>query len=82
MVRIVKVRRRGRTTISAKNQITLPVDALEAAGLKAGDRLRAETTAPGEITLVREDDPLDRFAGALTGSYPKGFLDDIRREWA
>jgi bifunctional DNA-binding transcriptional regulator/antitoxin component of YhaV-PrlF toxin-antitoxin module len=78
----VKVRRRGRTTISGKNQVTLPVDALEGAGLKVGDRLRAQATGPGEITLVREDDPLDRFAGALTGTYPDGYLDDLRREWA
>jgi bifunctional DNA-binding transcriptional regulator/antitoxin component of YhaV-PrlF toxin-antitoxin module len=78
----VKVRRRGRTTISAKNQVTLPIDALEGAGLKVGDRLRAQVTGPGQITLLREEDPLDRFAGALTGDYPKGYLDDLRREWA
>jgi bifunctional DNA-binding transcriptional regulator/antitoxin component of YhaV-PrlF toxin-antitoxin module len=82
MERTVKVRRRGRTTISAKNQVTLPVDALEGAGLKVGDRLRAQVIGPGQITLLREEDPLDRFAGALTGDYPMGYLDDLRREWA
>lgn len=72
---------RGRTRISAKNQVTLPVDALAGAGLKIGDRLRADVSGPGKITLVREDDPLERFAGALSDAYPDGYLDDLRREW-
>jgi bifunctional DNA-binding transcriptional regulator/antitoxin component of YhaV-PrlF toxin-antitoxin module len=65
-----------------KNQVTLPVEALARAGLKVGDLLRAEVSGPGEITLVREDDPLRRFAGTLTGIYPDGYLEDLRREWA
>jgi bifunctional DNA-binding transcriptional regulator/antitoxin component of YhaV-PrlF toxin-antitoxin module len=74
-------RRRGRTRISGKHQVTIPVDALAGAGLKVGDRLRAEASGPGQITLIREDDPLDRFAGVLTGVYPNDYLDDLRREW-
>ncbi len=65
-----------------KNQVTLPVEALARAGLKAGDRLRADVSGAGRITLVREDDPIERFAGALTGTYPSGYLDDLRREWS
>ena len=83
MLEEVKPRRhRGRTTISAKNQVTIPVGALAGAGLKVGDRLRADVSGPGRITFVREDDPLQQFAGALTGMYPAGYLDDLRREWA
>jgi bifunctional DNA-binding transcriptional regulator/antitoxin component of YhaV-PrlF toxin-antitoxin module len=74
-------RRRGRTRISSKHQVTLPVDALAGAGLKVGDRLRADVSGPGQITLVREDDPMEQFAGALTGVYPEGYLDNLRREW-
>jgi bifunctional DNA-binding transcriptional regulator/antitoxin component of YhaV-PrlF toxin-antitoxin module len=74
--------RRGRTTISAKNQVTLPVDALARAGLRVGDRLRADVAGPGRIILVREEDPVERFAGALSGAYPDGYLDELRREWA
>ena len=74
-------RRRGRTRISGKHQVTIPVDALAGAGLKVGDRLRADVRGPGQIILVREDDPLEQFAGALTGVYPEGYLDDLRREW-
>jgi len=74
-------RRRGRTRISGKHQVTIPVEALARAGLKVGDRLRADVSGPGQITLVREDNPIDQFAGALTGVYPEGYLDDLRREW-
>jgi bifunctional DNA-binding transcriptional regulator/antitoxin component of YhaV-PrlF toxin-antitoxin module len=82
MQREVKVRRRrGTTRISSKNQVTLPTDALDRAGVRAGERMRAEVRAPGEITLVRLTDPIDEFAGALTGAYPDGYLDQLRREW-
>jgi bifunctional DNA-binding transcriptional regulator/antitoxin component of YhaV-PrlF toxin-antitoxin module len=67
--------------VSAKHQVTIPIDALAQAGLRTGDRLRAEVRGPGEIVLVREIDPLMRFAGALTDVYPIGELDELRREW-
>jgi bifunctional DNA-binding transcriptional regulator/antitoxin component of YhaV-PrlF toxin-antitoxin module len=74
-------RRRGRTRISAKHQVTIPVDALAAAGLQTGDRLRVELGGPGRITFVREEDPIDRHAGTLTGVYRPGELEELRREW-
>ena len=79
--RVKTGRRRGYTHVSAKHQVTIPMDALAQAGLRAGDRLRAEVRGPGEIALVREDDPLTRFAGALTDVYPTGYLDELRLEW-
>jgi len=81
MEEVKHVRQRGRTRISGKHQVTIPVDALTAAGLKIGDRLRADVSGPGRITLVREEDPIERFAGALTGVYPDEYLEDLRREW-
>ncbi|HUG29205.1 MAG TPA: AbrB/MazE/SpoVT family DNA-binding domain-containing protein [Candidatus Limnocylindria bacterium] len=67
--------------ISSKNQLTLPVDALGGAGLRAGDRLRVEVRGPGELMLVREADPIDDHAGKLTGIYGPGYLDELRSEW-
>lgn len=78
----VKKRRRGHTRVSAKHQVTLPVDALEGAGIHTGDVLRAEVRGPGEVVLVREADPIERFAGSLTGVFAPGELDELRDEWA
>jgi bifunctional DNA-binding transcriptional regulator/antitoxin component of YhaV-PrlF toxin-antitoxin module len=71
----------GRSRISRKNQVTLPIAALDAAGLKAGDHVRVEVTGPGELALVRELDPVTAFAGSLAGVYPAGYLDRLRDEW-
>ena len=79
--RVKTDRRRGYTRVSAKNQVTIPQDALVRAGLKVGDRLRAKVGRPGELILVREEDPVDRFAGALTGAFAPDELDELRREW-
>lgn len=74
-------RERGTTRISAKNQITIPIHALRSAGLKPGDHLRVDRVQPGRIVLVRTDDLIRRYAGILTGVYPKGYLKRLRREW-
>ncbi len=79
--RVKTTRRRGYTRVSAKHQVTIPMDALAQAGLRAGDRLRAEARGPGEVVLVREDDPIERYAGSLTGVYADGYLDELRGEW-
>lgn len=74
-------RARGRTRISSKNQVTLPVDALARAGLGPGDVLVVTGSQPGEIVLRLLDDPIDRHAGALTGVWSADFLDELRDEW-
>ncbi len=67
--------------ISAKHQVTIPIGAVKAAGLRTGDRMRAEARGRGRVLLVREDDPVARHAGALTGAYRRGELDELRDEW-
>ena len=70
------------SVISRKNQVTLPVDALRAAGLEPGDDLRVEVAGPGRLELVRADDLVDEFAGVFDASvYPKDYLNELRREW-
>lgn len=80
--KVKRGRRRGYTRVSAKHQVTIPLEALTKAGLQVGDRLKVEARGRGELVLVRERDPLERFAGALTGVYPHGNLEELRREWA
>ena len=80
--RVKTKRQRGYTRVSGKHQVTIPLDALERAGIRTGDRLRAEVRGPGEVVLIRDDDPVARFAGALTDVCPAGDLDALRREWA
>lgn len=75
-------RRRGYTRVSAKHQVTIPLEALTKAGLQVGDRLKVEARGRGELVFVREGVRLERFAGALTGVYPHGNLDELRGEWA
>jgi bifunctional DNA-binding transcriptional regulator/antitoxin component of YhaV-PrlF toxin-antitoxin module len=70
-----------RAKISAKHQITIPIGAVRAAGLRTGDRMRAEAKGRGRVLLVREDDPVARHAGTLTRVYRRGELDELRDEW-
>jgi bifunctional DNA-binding transcriptional regulator/antitoxin component of YhaV-PrlF toxin-antitoxin module len=79
--RVKEHRRRGYTRVSAKHQVTLPVDALHQAGIQTGDRLRAEVRGPGAVLLVRDVDPVEQFSGALTDVYPAASLDELRDEW-
>jgi bifunctional DNA-binding transcriptional regulator/antitoxin component of YhaV-PrlF toxin-antitoxin module len=77
----VKKRRRGASRISTKNQITIPAEALRAAGLVAGERVVARAEGPGRVVLEREDDVVSEFAGALTGAFRPEDLDELRDEW-
>jgi bifunctional DNA-binding transcriptional regulator/antitoxin component of YhaV-PrlF toxin-antitoxin module len=67
--------------VSSKHQVTIPKQAMVAAGLRAGDRLRAVPRGRGRVLLVREGDPVERHAGKLTGIYRSGELDELRDEW-
>ena len=75
-----RARRRGFTRLSAKNQVTIPVSALTEAGIAPGEEFRVVVAGPGRITLERVEHPVDRFAGALTGVFPPGFLEQLRSE--
>lgn len=67
--------------MSSKNQVTIPVDVLRDVGLETGDELRFVADGPGRMTVERVHDPLMELAGAATGAFPPGFLEEMRREW-
>ncbi len=77
----VKQRRRGASRISSKHQITIPAEALRGAGLEVGDRVVAHADGAGRVILEREHDVVAEFAGALTGAYRPGELNELRSEW-
>lgn len=80
-------RRRGYTRLSGKRQVTLPLAAVEAMGLEPGAELRVEAVG-GQIILTPQEGLAERrerairlAAGALTGLYEPGYLDQLRDEW-
>jgi AbrB family looped-hinge helix DNA binding protein len=66
--------------ISAKNQVTIPVGVLEEAGLRAGDRVVIEALEEGELRVRRGAVSFESAFGALTGTYPPGYLEQLDRE--
>lgn len=66
--------------ISSKNQVTLPVESLAAAGLKTGDRVNIEADGPGRIVVRRALDPRDAI-GIFNGLYEPGYLERLRKDW-
>jgi AbrB family looped-hinge helix DNA binding protein len=60
--------------ISSKNQITIPVSALEEVGLRPGERVTVEPAGDGELRIRRAVLSFDDAFGALTGAYPSGYL--------
>ena len=66
----------AKAKISSKNQITItiPVSALEEVGLHPGERVTVEPAGDGELRIRRAVLSFDDAFGALTGSYPPGYL--------
>lgn len=77
-------RQRGKTTISAKNQITVPADAMRAAGMAPGTRLEVLSVEPGKVVLI-DDSPEARAQRIRqhTGShrFPPDYLKELRKDW-
>lgn len=67
--------------MSSKNQVTLPVDVLRAAGLAQGDEVTIRPSGPGEIVIAARSSRVRRHAGIATGIYEPGELDRLRDEW-
>lgn len=83
---IVKVknlaRRSGRSRISSKHQITIPIAAFSEAGLREGDVVQVEADGPGRVVIARISDVLDELAGSLrTGGELGRTMRGLRGEW-
>ena len=66
--------------ISSKNQLTVPVAALDEVGMRAGDRVVVEAIGEGELRVRRAALTFESAFGALTGTYPAGYLDRLDAE--
>ncbi len=66
--------------ISTKHQVTVPVAALDEAGLQAGDQVVVEALGEGEVRIRRSAMSFESAFGALTGSYPPGYLQRLDAE--
>lgn len=66
--------------ISSKNQVTVPVAALEEAGLHAGDRVLVEALDEGELRIRRAVLTFEGSFGVLTGAYPPDYLERLDEE--
>jgi bifunctional DNA-binding transcriptional regulator/antitoxin component of YhaV-PrlF toxin-antitoxin module len=67
--------------VSSKNQVTIPVEAMRAAGLHAGDEITVRPIGEGEIVIATRGSRVRRHAGIAKGIYRDGELDQLRDEW-
>lgn len=66
--------------ISTKHQVTLPVESLEAAGLRPGDQVVIEAEGVDRIVVHRAAPNLAAALGVFDGLYEPGYLERLRAE--
>lgn len=64
--------------VSAKHQITLPVEALAVAGIGPGDDVTIEAEGPDTIVVRRAQRDAEAGFGVFDGLYEPGYLDRLR----
>ena len=67
--------------VSSKNQVTLPVEAMRAAGLRPGEEVTIRPIGDGELIIAARGSRIRRHAGIAEGIYEQGELDRLRHEW-
>ncbi len=72
----------GRSRVSGKHQITIPIGAFSEAGLREGDVVQVRAEGRGRVVIARVDDLVDEYAGTLsTGGELGRTVRGLRREW-
>lgn len=72
----------GRSRVSGKHQITIPMGAFSEAGLREGDVVQVKAQGRGRVLIARMDDLVDEYAGCLSTSGKLGrAVRGLRREW-
>lgn len=66
--------------ISRKHQVTLPVESLEAAGLRAGDDVVIEAEGADRIVVHRAPPDPASALGIFDGLFTPGYLEKLRSE--
>jgi bifunctional DNA-binding transcriptional regulator/antitoxin component of YhaV-PrlF toxin-antitoxin module len=69
------------TRVSPKHQVTLPVDALRAAGLETGDELTVTIDESGRVILTPVRDHLEELIGSGPAFATQAELQRMRDEW-
>ena len=67
--------------VSSKNQVTLPVEVMRAAGLAPGDEVAVQRVGDGEVLIAARGSRVRRHAGIASGIYEPGEIDHLRDEW-
>jgi bifunctional DNA-binding transcriptional regulator/antitoxin component of YhaV-PrlF toxin-antitoxin module len=72
----------GRSRVSSKHQITIPIGAFSEAGLREGDVVQVKAEGRGRVVIARVDDLVDEYAGCLsTGGQLGRTVRGLRQEW-
>jgi len=66
--------------ISSKHRVTLPVESLASAGLKAGDEVTIEAEGSDTIVVRRARRDVDVALGVFDGLFEPGYLDRLRSQ--
>ncbi|MGI8730704.1 MAG: AbrB/MazE/SpoVT family DNA-binding domain-containing protein [Solirubrobacteraceae bacterium] len=64
--------------ITSKHQITLPVETLDATGLRAGDDVTIEAEGRDRIVVGRKPPQPSRALGVFDGLYEPDYLESLR----
>lgn len=74
---------KGWTRVTRKNQVTIPVSVMEAAGLTPEDVVVVRADGAGRVVVERSESLVEHYAESLRGTWASGggFLRERKRTW-